>query len=153
MMVAVVETRPVTLADELQEIAEASYGFLISDQVVSWAQAHPESKLYERFEWDDTEAAHGYRLWQARHLIGRVKVRVQAGPRGLVRAYVSMRSDRSQPHGGYRVMASILEDADERQELLRQALAEFRAWRRKYEQVKELAAVFQAADEVVAVAD
>lgn len=33
--------------------------------MVDFAQRHPQSELYKCFEWDDTKAAHAYRLNQA----------------------------------------------------------------------------------------
>ena len=59
---------------ELETIRRNAGGVLRPEDVVSFA-ADPDTELHSRFEWDDTEAAQQYRLWQARQLI-RVTVTV-----------------------------------------------------------------------------
>lgn len=131
---------------ELQDLAHESGGVLMPQTVVDWARDNPESALYHHFTWDDTEAAQAYRLWQARTLIQHVTVIVVEGKSDPVRAFVSMVEDRVQPQGGYRLLVDVLSDPERRKALLKQAIDEFRTWRRKYEQLKELAGIFAAAD-------
>lgn len=129
---------------ELQVIAERNNGILSPPEIVEWAHRHPESHLHAMLEWDDEVAGHGFRLFQARKIIGRVKVRLEEAPDRPIRAYVSLLGDRSGI--GYRVTVTVLADSEMRRSLLRQALTEFRTWERKYENLEELAGIFAAAD-------
>jgi hypothetical protein len=132
------------IAAELQTIAEKGNGALAPTYVVEWAYRHPDSALHQYFQWDDEVAGHGFRLLQARKLIGRVKVRLEEAPGRPIRAYVSLLDDRGGI--GYRTTVMVLADSEMRRALLRQALAEFRAWRARYKSLEELADIFAAAD-------
>lgn len=144
MVVAVMDARS-TLADELGIIAREHGGILQAEQVVKWAEAHPGSQLYQQLEWDNVAAGHAYRVWQARRIIGRVKIRLEGLERPIEsRCYVSLLQDRTQPSGGYRTAVAVLGDREMKQALLRQALAELEAWERKYKELEELAEVFAA---------
>jgi hypothetical protein len=46
---------------------------LTPDNVVQEARS-PDSPLHDKFEWDDDVAAHQHRLYQARKLIGSIKI-------------------------------------------------------------------------------
>lgn len=80
-----VDSSDVTLAveDVLMHIAATSGGVLTPDAVVENAR-DPESPLHDKFEWDDTKAAHAHRIYQARKLIASVKVIVRESDRVLV---------------------------------------------------------------------
>lgn len=102
------------------------------------------SPLHGWFEWDDTEAAKQYRLAQARELVRSVDVTVvTAGEQSTVRAFVHM-GERYEP------AVTVLSVVDKREALLARALAELQSFRRKYEVLEELAAVFAAMDEAEA---
>lgn len=121
-------------------------GLLVPEDVVEFAR-NPETALHKHFCWDETEAARQYRLIQARNLI----VRVTVTPRGSdkpIQAFVSLKSDRANPGGGYRETIRVLSDADLRDELLSQALRDLEYWQNKYQSLKELAPVFKAAKRV-----
>lgn len=132
---------------ELERIRRANGGVLIPEQIVAAAKAK-SSPLHSQFEWDDGEAAHQFRIYQARALI-RVYVTVfdADGPKES-RAYVSLTSDRS-GGGGYRAMVDVLHDKDMRAMLLEDARADMVAFKKKYIALTELAQVFAAMDKVV----
>jgi hypothetical protein len=133
------------VAQELERIRAESGGTLAPERVVAAAR-DPASPLHSRFTWDDGEAAEKWRLHEARNLI-RVYVLVLApGQSEPVRAYVSLTEDRGS--AGYRATTDVMSDSERRQALLRQAMREFDAWRRRYEALEELAAVFAAAEQV-----
>lgn len=52
-----------------------------------------QSPLHELFTWDDTEAAHNFRLMQARWVI-RATVKILPRTQQVVRAYISLPADR-----------------------------------------------------------
>lgn len=95
---------------ELEEIRQANNGLLLPMDVVERAKS-PNSALHHCFTWDDNEAAHQHRLWQARQVI-RARVRIIPRPEGdavKVRAYVSLTTNRSNG-GGYVATSEVLDD-------------------------------------------
>lgn len=108
--------------------------------VVEFAR-NPKTALHSAFTWDNSEAAHQWRLQQARMLL-RVSV-TQIGGQEKVRQFVSLVDDRNED-GGYRMTVAVLSDAEMRARLLRQALAELEVFEAKYASLKELAGVFKA---------
>lgn len=131
-----------TYVEELEHIAEVNGGLLRPKDVVSFA-ADPETALHGKFTWDDEEAGHNYRLWQARTLI-RCTVIMLPKAKKEYRAFVSMKSDRMNPGGGYRSTVSVLARKSSRNDLLKQALEELEAFKARYKELKELADVFDA---------
>lgn len=96
--------------------------------------------LHNEFEWNNTKAAAAYREIQARHIINSIEIiRDEREP---IRAYFNI--VRTDPQ--YRHIDTIMQQADERAALLNMALRELEAFRRKYAQLVELAAVFEAID-------
>lgn len=103
----------------------------------------PESApLHNEFEWNNDVAAESWREHQARHIIGCLVIKAEK--KEPVRAFFNIQ--RSEPT--YSHIESILQSKDETESLLRTALAELTAFERKYAMLKELAAVFEAIDEV-----
>lgn len=129
-----------SIEQELRDLTDED-GFIKPQVVVAWAREHPESETYKHIEWDDSKAAEQYRLDQARRLIV-IYVRTEDGDRGVI----SLRQDRN-PQGGYRHLGTVLRNDELRRMAVRQALREFRSWERRYQHLRELAAVFEAANE------
>lgn len=135
---------------ELQRIATMHDGELKPADVVRAAKP-ANSVLHGKFEWDDSEAAEQYRLWQARQLI-RVTVQMLGSGEDAVlsRVFVSLTTDRTEEGGGYRVMIDVLADQEQRTQMLQDALEEMKRFRTKYNRLQELAEVFDAMEKVVA---
>ena len=134
-----------TKAQELEAIRARHRGILRPKDVVAAAQAK-SSPLHKYFEWDNTKAAQQYRLEQARLLI-RCTIYTPDVSRKPVRMYVSLESDR-RSGDSYRAMGTVLSSVPLRDELLRQALAEARAWQERYQSFRELAGVFAEIERV-----
>lgn len=135
------------IKQELEALAEANNGLLKPEAVVEFAK-DPETALHSRFEWDDTEAAKAYRLWQARQII---KVMVDVLPNeneSHYQVFVSLKDDRRNG-GGYRPMVEVMTNDEMRRQLLTQAHNDFKLWQKKYQQIKELAPVFAQMDLVM----
>lgn len=99
--------------------------------------------LHSCFEWDDVTAAEKYRQTQAQMIVRSI-VTVQETPNREpieTRAFVSVRQE-------YKPIEVVTSSEDQMQELLRTALAELMAFRRKYSILSELASVMRAIDEV-----
>jgi hypothetical protein len=125
----------------MQKIQTRHQGILRAINIVAFAR-NPKSALHAKFEWDNSKAAHEYRLWQARELIA-VFVTVVHQGHGPVRAFVSLRTDRMIPGGGYRATADVMADAALRKQLLAEALDDADRWKAKYELLTELVPVFK----------
>ena len=130
---------------ELKRIAREHGGVLHPEHVVE-AAANPENVLHQAFEWDDNEAAHQYRLEQARRLI-RVTVMYEPHKGENIRAFVAIRSERYES-AGYKYLPMLLKTEDGRRSVLDTALWEFQAFEEKYKTLKELAGVFAAMNKV-----
>lgn len=129
---------------ELQSLKKK--GLLKAEDVVAFAKS-PKTALHKKFEWDNTKAAHEHRLWQAREMIVHVRVFIKTAKRE-VQVFVSLSSDRANPGGGYRERTTVLSIKKYREELLAQALADFKFWEEKYLELKELAPIFAAAAKI-----
>jgi hypothetical protein len=134
------------ITTELERIRRARGGLLRPEDVVKAAKPK-NSPLHNKFCWDDSEAAHQYRLWQARELIVSVVV-VEPQSKRTIQAYVSMPSDRKQPAGGYRSTIDVLSNDEMREQALAQAKRELTIFRDKYRQLQELAEVLTAIDKL-----
>jgi hypothetical protein len=134
------------ISDELDLIAKRNNGILRPKDVVEYAR-NAKTALHSKFTWDDTKAAEEYRLWQAREVI-RVTVIELPGNSDPIRAFVSLTDDRQNDDGGYRYLVDILADPTRRNQLLREAMEDFRRWKNKYDRLAELEPIFKAAKKV-----
>jgi hypothetical protein len=76
--------------DELTQLVEANGGRVTAELVLERAQ-DPTSSFHTHFVWDDTEAAHRYRLQQAGQLIRKFKLVRNSGGRTIrVEAFVKV---------------------------------------------------------------
>ena len=119
----------------------------------SWAlvdEARPDgSALHPMFEWNDWTAAEAYRRDQARHHIRELRV-VTAEDEEPVQAFVHIvRVGPDGPVEGYRLTRLVVRCADERRQMLDEALAGLRAWRRRYAHLSELAGAVEFVDSLV----
>jgi hypothetical protein len=137
------------IQQELEQIRKAtgapSVGLLKVEDVHEFARNNVESALHAKLPWDDSVAAHQWRLHLIRQII-RVNVIVLPNRSEPVRAYVSLTPDRRKAGGGYSSLVEVLSDEDRRRQMLDDALAELNAIRRKYAIVEELSGVFAAID-------
>lgn len=131
-----------TYVDELNEIAKLNDGILRPEDVIEYAR-NKNTELHSRFNWDDDEAAHLWRLHQARNLI-RIVVSYEKHSGKICRAWVSLSPDRDGSGGGYRSMVTVLSNEEMRARLLSDAKEELEVFKEKYSVLKELAKVFEA---------
>ena len=127
---------------ELNRLAADHEGLLRPEIVVAAARSE-DSPMHGEFDWEDSVAAQNWRVHQASVLI-RVTVGFSAELRENVRLFVSLTPDRQVAGGGYRTLASVLSDAERRRQMVEDALAELRAFEKKYKNLLELAGVFGA---------
>ena len=101
---------------ELKKLTED--GILEPESVVDAAR-DPKSAMHDQFNWDDSEAAHSYRLQQARALIKRVVVEVVRSDQEKVFVPSFIRS----PAGkGYEMTQEVTVNTMDRQTVVLRAL-------------------------------
>lgn len=125
-----------TVKDELVEI-QGRKSLLKAEDVLEWAEKHPQSEIYAQLEWDDVKAGHEYRLWQVRRIIA-LNITYEDGSRKMV----SLTIDRPEPGGGYRDIDDVLRSKQLYEIMMKDALAELDRIERKYEALKQLKPVW-----------
>ena len=136
------------VGDHLELLRDRNGGELTPDQVVDDA-SDPTSPLNPLFEWSDTEAAHQYRLHQARQIIRSVIIRYRetgGGPARTTHAFVHITADSRQPF--YTNSAVAMADPALRAKAIRQAWNELQAFRRRYQELIEFGQVFATLDQL-----
>ena len=137
------------VAQELDQIRSNAGGLLKAEDVVAFA-ADPGTALHARFTWDDSQAAHQYRLEEARKVIRIFVTFVEQPGREpqKIRANVSLPEDRKLPGGGYRTIQQVMTHEDYRRQMLAEAVRELVRVRDKYQALRELlGGVFDAIDQ------
>jgi len=109
-----------TLRKILEDIARTdSKGrkVLLPADVVKVARS-PSHPLHKRFDWDDTKAAHKWRLSQARDLIASVEIEWESSPGRMIKvqAYHHIRNEGT----GYYPTETIIQHESMRQALVRE---------------------------------
>jgi hypothetical protein len=133
---------------ELEQVAARDAEGLLRPAAVIEFASDPKTALHSKFEWDDTEAAHQYRLEQARSLI-RCYIKIVEGEKPeKMRAFVSLTTDRREG-GGYRALATVLSNDEMRRRLLADAYVLMRSFMVKYGNLRELSDVIEAMNRVV----
>lgn len=101
------------------------------------------TELHRCFDWNDTTAAHKYRLYQARQLVCHIVIenKPEQKDRPEVRAFFK-------PKGasGYKPTEYIVRREDEYQATLQRALAELHAFKIKYACLTELEEILALID-------
>lgn len=132
----------------LEEI-ERKHGKVTPEIVLNEASAN-DHPLHGSFEWDDSAAARKWRLEQARYLVRMITVTIEQFDRPTpVRAYVSVTQSNEPDQRVYVGIESAMHDVEMREQVLSRAKRDLREWRERYAELRELASVFAAIDEVV----
>lgn len=133
------------IGEHLEALREKSDGRLTPEIVLKDAEKK-RSPIHVYFEWADSVAAYEHRLDQARYLVRKIVVRIKESPDSpSVRAFVKIEEEDS---GFYTSMCVALSDEDMHAQLLARALKEAQDWRRRYQDLMEFAAVFEALEGV-----
>lgn len=113
----------------LTRMARRNGGVLEIDEVLREAEDE-SSILHKHFEWDDSEAADLYRRQQARALIQRCKIQIVESEPVMIRAFVSLPTDRENG-GGYRLMSEVMTDSSMKEEMIRDIQLTIARWNKK----------------------
>jgi len=153
-----VKVDPVRGYQALRALYE-KYGAIKPKHVVEGAKP-ADAVLHDEFEWDDAEAAKQHREDQARLLLRAAVVVYRRPDQTLtqpVRAFVKLvpntddptlddvSKDAVQPHV-YLPIRKVMDEPDLRERHKRQAFHELSAWRQRYRDISEFAAIFEQVD-------
>jgi len=143
--------------ERLAEMYEENGESLMAGDIVAEAQDE-DSVFHDWFEWDDSEAARMHRPKQARDLIGSVDIVRKDDPRadsdGRIRAFVNIQRHVEGEDGSWRIertyvpTVTAMADEEQRAQMLRQALSDFKNLERKYGALNELATIFDTVADV-----
>ena len=134
---------PQVVGDKLQELRDKNNGLTAS--IIVEEAKHKTSVLHGAFEWDDSKAAHEWRLHSARHLMRSVEIvstKEEGGTRSLP-AFVFVKTDDG-PR--YETLAIVQSDDELRKQVLERAEKEFDQWAKRYEEYEEFLSVIKAFD-------
>ncbi len=130
---------------ELERIAEKSGRKITAEDVLKDAKPK-ESLLHAAFEWDDTEAAHQYRLEQARLLIRSVRVVVGEKEEVEIRLFYNVQD--ADEGSAYYPAVRVLNEKELHQKALAQACKLLYGVLAQYDQLSELKTVRKALERV-----
>lgn len=130
------KANPNTVAEELTSIK------CTPENIVGYAQQE-DTELHKCFEWDNSIAGHKYRCIQAQQVVRNlVLVKEETKEKTPVRMFYNT-GDRT---GEYKPIKMILQKEDEYQSLLKQAMEELRAFKKKYSCLSELEEIMELID-------
>jgi len=125
---------------------------IVAAQVVEAAR-HASSPLHPLFEWDDTKAAHEFRLTQARSLLRCIEVEIvrEDDSAERTRAFLTVDPEEGDEaaRGVYVPMTEALHNPITREQVFRGALAELKGWQKRYARYRALAPVVREVEAVV----
>ena len=117
-------------------------GRLTAQELVNESRAE-DAPLHPEFEWRDEVAAERYREEQARSVIRSIEI--VSEEHEPVRAFVHLECAKPQ----YTAIHSVVMSSDSTELMLKNAVAEIKAFQRKYGALKEFAGLFQKIDEIL----
>lgn len=120
------------IGPELQKLAGEDG--LTADRVLTVARVK-DSPLHSYFEWDNETAGEKYRLWQARDMMGSIRVRyIDAGEEKETRAFQLVTRRSHEPEARkYRNFDVLRDDSAFAAQKMEEAINDLRSWKRKYE--------------------
>ncbi len=146
-----------SIKEGVQEVAQSLYekhGKCTPSALVQAAKPK-DSPAHAGFEWNDKQAGHEYRLWQARGWFKRIQIRREpdAEPERLINVpRVVTEAEPDAREGEYQVLSVVVERPDEFQRALEQAQAKLSAARRAIEELYRAAEQTERADQTAVIA-
>ena len=134
---------PQAVGDKLQELRDKHKGLTAS--IVIEDAKNKNSVLHGAFEWNDSKAAHEWRLHSARHLM-RAVVTKELDSSGEIRYQPAFVFVKTEEGPRYESLARVLDDDEMRIQVINRALKEFEQWQKRYEEYEEFLSVFESFD-------
>jgi len=116
----ITEVTPATRQEveiRLRELCD-SHGERLTPELVLADASDPASPLHDEFDWDDTTAAHAYRIEQARRLIRTVVYRFKTEVRQMKVAYYVRDPKSERGEAAYLPIIKVRSDEDLSREVL-----------------------------------
>lgn len=129
------DTDPQQVGQELDRIAQTNNGELTPALVVENARGR-RNPLHQLFEWDNREAAEQWRLSQARQLIRSIKIEDDEAESGWRHNWISIKLA-GEPRS-YKTADKIAGSFDLQVACLMAAKRDLNAFRKRYQQLKEI---------------
>lgn len=110
------------------------------------------SPLHEYFDWDDSQAGEKWRTWQARALLGYIKVVVKYDhTQKESRAYFNVNVDTGEEDfneeaRAYVSIENVMSEPNYKKQLLAEAVREIEHWEMRYKECNELDKIFYAVE-------
>lgn len=139
------KVKPEVAGAELERLRVKFNGRLVQANIVDAAKSK-DNPLHNEFEWDNSKAAHQYRLSQAGNLIRALVVVVEQENEAKsppLRAYVNVTQESGR---SYTSLAHALSDDELRAQLVEQAWKELSAWKQRYGELTEFAKLVTVID-------
>ena len=122
------------VGEELEEIERQ--GMLEAKHILEYAERHKNSELYKCFEWDDSEAARRWRMWQAGQIIYSISLEIKEEPRQTQRVYVSIK-DKETEERTFKNINEVLSNDEEYRQLVSKASNDLERCKEKYTNLLE----------------
>ena len=137
--------------DEIERVRAKKGGDVAPEHLVEVARSK-RNVLHGIFEWDDSTAATQHRITQARTLLRSIEVVYEELPERPMRSHeIVVRKKRGddQSHTMYRTTSEAMEDPITRDALIAEAIRQAMAFRRRFQNLRELQMIFEAIDKVI----
>lgn len=122
---------------DLQNIATKT-----PQNLVDYAEEHPDSELYKCFTWDDAKAANEYRKTEARQVMRLLVVKDETDENATKVRVLQRASEEYLP------VKTIVRNEDEYTALLERARAELRSFKARYQNIVELEEILDLIDRI-----
>lgn len=129
---------------EVERIARNNGGKITATEIVE-AASDPTSPMHSQFEWEDDQAAHKYRLIQARMLIRACKLEIKVHNRKMTVPKYLRDPQQDSTEQGYVETARIRTDEDVKRDAL---INEFSRIARMLTKARALASYFDMDEEI-----
>lgn len=129
------------------EIERLADGTGITPSAVVLAAVPRSSPLHPYFEWDDSEAAHHYRLIQARKLMGSIEVKIVAsdGSEHRVRSFfaIPVAPGATREEHKFMPIEVIRADTDMSMNVIEEAYRALTGWEQRFQTYQKIMPTFQ----------
>ena len=136
---------PQAVGDKLQELRDKHKGLTAS--IVIEDAKNKNSVLHGAFEWNDSKAAHEWRLHSARNLM-RAVVTKELDSSGEIRYQPAFVFVKTEEGPRYETVARVQSDEELRHQVVQRAFAELNQWKKRYEEYKEFLGVFKEVEKI-----
>ena len=130
---------PAKVYQEITEIGDE----VTPEQVLNRAK-DKGTELNKCFNWDDADCAYRYRVWQARQIMGSLIVITRPDKDDEKKEPVQFRllmKNETHAGSGYKQVLTMVQNEDEYQKLLNQAMTELKVFKQKYSCLSELSEI------------